>query len=180
MGATVIVDVPWALGSSGPSVSGLATIVKSGITAETVTGATRVLVWLDTGSTLAYPASIVTEPALVTVMATFTEQLVAPALHGLVPLIIALSPGLDTVVNLIESVLNPGHPFWDVAVIVTLWVNGGVLGPIRVWFVEIEMNGGGVLLLNRPFSAVSVGGELEPLLIVMQTPPGTLVFVQPT
>src|SRR6267143_1220042 len=126
MGATVIIEVPGAPGSNGPTDSGLATIVKSGITAETVTGATRVVVWLDTGSTLAYPASIVTEPALVTVIATFTEQLVAPALHGLVPLTTSLSPGLDTVMNLIESVLNPGQPFWDVAVIVTLRVNGGV------------------------------------------------------
>ena len=42
------------------------------------------------------------------------------------------------------------------------------------------MKGGGVLLLKRPSWAVSVGGELEPLLIVMQTPPGTLVFTQPT
>lgn len=115
----MIVEVPWALGRSGPTVSGLATIVKSGITAATVTGATRVLVWLDTGSTLAYPASIVTEPALVAVIATFTEQLVDPALHGFVPVIAALSPGLDIVVNLIKSVLNPGQPFWDVAVIAT-------------------------------------------------------------
>src|SRR5713101_3111524 len=150
MGATVIVEVPWAPGRSGPTVNGSALIVKSGITAETVTGATSVVVSPVPGSTLAYPASIVTEPALVAVIATFTEQLTPTGPHGLVPLTTALSPGLDTVENATLSVLNPGQPFCAVAVIVTLWVNGGFLGPIRVWFVEMETNGGGVLLLNWP------------------------------
>jgi len=136
------------LGRSGPTVCGLASMVKSGITAETVTGASRVVVSPVPGSTLAYPPRIVTEPAWVTVMATFTKQLVPPVMHGLVPLTVALSPGLA--------------PFCAVTVIVTLRVKGGVRGPIRVWFVEIEMKGDGMLLLNWPFCAASARGSLEP------------------
>jgi len=150
------------LGRSGPTVCGLASMVKSGITAETVTGASRVVVSPVPGSTLAYPPRIVTEPAWVTVMATFTKQLVPPVMHGLVPLTVALSPGLATVVKVMESVLNPGQPFCAVTVIVTLRVKGGVRGPIRVWFVEIEMKGDGMLLLNWPFCAASARGSLEP------------------
>ena len=174
-----MVEVPWTLGRSGPTISGLASTVKSGITAETVTGASRVVVSPVPGSTLAYPPRIVTDPAWVTVMATFTEQLVPPVMHGLVPLTVALSPGLATVVKVMESVLNPGQPFCAVAVIVTLRVKGGVFGPIRVWFAEIEMKGGEALLLKKPFCAVSWSFSLTPDIIVMQTPPGTLVFVQP-
>src|SRR5436309_1554756 len=130
IGVTVIVEVPWTLGRSGPTISGSASTVKSGITAETVTGASRVVVSPVPGSTLAYPPRIVTEPALVTVISTFTEQLTPTGIHGLVPLTTALSPGLDMVEKATLSVLNPGHPFWAVAVIVTLRVKGGVLGPI--------------------------------------------------
>jgi len=58
------------------------------------------------------------------------------------------SPGVSRCVNAIESVLNPGHPFWPDVVIVAVPETPGARIPIILALEEIDIHGGGAALLK--------------------------------
>jgi len=94
----------------------------------------------------------------------------------------AVNPEVAMLVKLIESVLNPGHPFSGFVVIETLFPLEAPLTTLMIEEFEVSAIHGTVfpeLLKEVPVWTVSAFGTTVPFVIVTHTPPGTPVFEQP-